>query len=223
MKVLAVIAAVFVLILSGSAYLITRESGADIKTELTQQEEKSCCSDEMGSDAISDNSVYLLESDWKNQEGNELNITSLKNKNIVLGLIFANCTYACPIIVNDMKKVEQSLSGKDLKDTKFVLVSIDPERDTPEKLKEFGQKMGLDFSKWDLLTGSEYDIRDLAALLGFKYKKDDTGNYSHSNMISVLDKNGEIVYQHEGLNEDISQVAKTIKSMNGSKNLAQVN
>lgn len=212
MKALGIISAAFIIILSCSIYLISRENQEE--TSIVKEEKKSCCNSNIGSDVVSDNSLYLLESDWKNEDGSALNITSLKDKNIVLGLIFANCTYACPIIVNDMRKVEYSLSEKELTETRFILVSIDHERDTPEKLKEFGKRMGLELSKWDLLSGAESDIRELAALLGFKYKKDESGNYSHSNMISLLDKKGEIVYQHEGLNEDISEIAEKIRLLN---------
>lgn len=215
MKVVGIITAAFIIVLSASIYLISREKDSENEITTVKEEKKSsCCSTDMGSEEMSDNSVYLLESEWKNEDNRELNITSLQNSNVVLGLIFANCTYACPIIVNDMKKVEALLSEDELTDTKFVLVSIDHERDTPEKLKEFGKRMDLNLKKWDLLAGSESDIRELAALLGFKYKKDDTGNYSHSNMISLLDKNGEIVYQHEGLNEDVSDVANKIRTLN---------
>jgi len=214
MKAIGIVTILFIIIISGSVYLISREKTSDSEAGIVKEEKKSCCSSDMGSDAVSDNSIYLLESEWKNEDGTALNIKSLKNSNVVLGLIFANCSYACPIIVNDMKRIESSLSKNELKETRFVLVSIDHERDTPEKLKEFGSRMGLDLKRWDLLAGSESDIRELAALLGFKYKKDDTGNYSHSNMITLLDKNGEIMYQHEGLNEDIAEVTDQIKHLN---------
>lgn len=174
---------------------------------------KSCCSEETESGKFSENSIYQVESKWKTQSGKQFDLAELKGSKVVLSMIFANCTYACPVIVNDMKRVENKLSTKEKKDTKFILVSIDPERDTPEALTLFAKRYNLDLKQWTLLTGNKEDIRELAALFGFRYVKDDQGNYSHSNLINVLDKNGEIAYQHEGLNKDIDDIINKLESL----------
>ena len=51
--------------------------------------------------------------------------------------------------------------------------------------------------------GDENGISELAAVLGFKYKKEPDGSFSHSNIINVLDENGIMAYQHFGLNQDV--------------------
>ncbi|MCU7494864.1 MAG: SCO family protein [Ignavibacteria bacterium] len=174
----------------------------------------SCCSEKMeeGSAGYSSNSVYQLSSVWKNELGQKLSLGDLKGHKVVLSMIFASCTYACPLIVNDMRKIEKSVADKS--DVRFVLVSIDPERDTPVTLLEYSKRQGLELSRWELLTGSKSDIRSLAAVLGFKYQRDSKGDYTHSNLINVLNKEGEVVLQHEGLNKDISDIVGKLKSMN---------
>lgn len=54
---------------------------------------------------------------------------------------------------------------------------------------------------------------ELAALTGFKYKKDDRGNYSHSNIITLLNEKGEIVHQLIGLNQDIAKTVNQLKTL----------
>lgn len=176
-----------------------------------KEEEPSCCSSEEGGE-FTDNSIYQLESEWINQDNKEFRLSNLKGKPVVLTMFFASCTYACPILVNDMKNIESSLPGS-MNDYNFVLVSIDPERDTPEALKNFADAKNLDNKRWTLLTGSGDDIMELAALMGFRYKKEPDGSYSHSNMILVLNEEGEITHQHNGLNQDITAVVTEINNL----------
>ena len=52
------------------------------------------------------------------------------------------------------------------------------------------------------LHGSEQAVRTLSVLLNVQFEKDAEGNFSHSNIISVLDKGGVLRFQKEGLNAD---------------------
>ena len=60
------------------------------------------------------------------------------------------------------------------------------------------------------------DVLELAALLGIKYKKEPTGQYAHSNLITLLDKNGEIVHQQPGLNTDPASMIAAVKKLNAN-------
>src|SRR5690606_28454446 len=83
-------------------------------------------------------------------------------------------------------------------DLGLVLVSIDPERDTAAMLRNFSQVHRLD-DQWLLLRGAETDVRTLAAVFGIRYKQQQDGQFAHSNLVTLLDANGEVVYRHEGL------------------------
>jgi protein SCO1/2 len=189
----------------------TKETAAVEKVKNEKSEQHSCCAAEE-TEEYSDGSIYQLESDWKTQSGKDFNIGELKGKPVVLTMFFASCTYACPILVNDMKKIEASLNNKE--DFRFVLVSIDPERDTPEVLMRLAKNNGLDLNRWTLLTGKSESIMELAALLGFKYRKEPDGQYSHSNIITMLNEEGEITYQHNGLNKDVAQAVTVLNKFN---------
>lgn len=183
------------------------------KNEKIKSEKHSCC-DEMDSEDFSESSLYQLDSEWTNQDGKNFFLKEFEGNKVVFTMFFASCTYACPILVNDMKKIESELDKNgDLSDYKFVLVSIDHEKDTPEVLKSFAERYNLDLNRWTLLTGTSDDIMELAAVTGFKYKKDKNGEYSHSNIITFLNDNGEINHQHFGLNQDITIAAQKLLSM----------
>ena len=216
---------IFILLGIGSYFAFSQKSSNELNSDhsfknvnstgvMDDKEKKSCCSHNMDSEKISENSVYQLESVWKNESNKEIKLSDFKGKNVVIAMIFANCTYACPIIINDMKRIESELSNKELKNTKFILVSIDPERDTPEVLYDLSKRQNLDQKRWTLLTGTQDDVRELAAVFGFKYQKDEKGDYSHSNLINILNDDGEIVYQYEGLNKGISEAVTQVSMLN---------
>lgn len=186
------------------------EKVSDIKNE---NGKKSCCSEE-DAEEYSENSIYNLESDWINQNGVEINLGSLRGKPVILTLFYASCTYACPILINDMKKIESSLSRNKLNDFKFVLVSIDPDRDKPENLLKILEMNNLDSKRWTLLTGNKDNVMNLAALIGFKFKVDGNGGFSHSNLITLLNENGEIVHQHVGLNQNVDDALLVLNKFN---------
>jgi protein SCO1/2 len=194
------------------------------ETQGPEKEDHSCCSSEEETEEFSENSIYQLESDlsadksgkagWIDQSGKKFSLAQLEGKPVVLTMFFASCTYACPILVNDMKKIESEIPENELSSYMFVLISIDPERDTPQKLAKFAQEKNLDTKRWTLLTGNSDEIMELAALIGFKYKKDNKGDFFHSNLITFLNKEGEIIHQQVGLNQDITESTKVLLAQN---------
>ena len=92
-----------------------------------------------------------------------------------------------------------------------MLVTFDPARDTPAVLSAYSARMGLDPRSWLLLSGHPDDVLELATLLGIKYKRDQSGGFIHSNVITVLNKAGEIVHRHEGLQQDMASTLEAIR------------
>ena len=120
----------------------------------------------------------------------------------IVAMFFSHCEYACPILVNDLKKIEASLPENARRGADFLLVSIDPKRDTPEALAAFRARLGLPLANWSLLRGGEDDVRELAALLGVNYAPDERGQFAHSNVITLLNAEGEVAFQQPGLRAD---------------------
>ena len=151
-----------------------------------------------------DMSVYNLESAWTDADGTPQTLGSLAGRVQVVGLVYTNCAFACPRVIADMKRIEAALP-----DVGFVLVSIDPERDTPERLRQFADGARLSDERWTLLTGSDDSLIELAAVLGVRYRRISESDFMHSNLLTVLDRNGEIVHRQLGL----GQVDQTIEAI----------
>ena len=158
-------------------------------------------------------SIFLLDSKWQNQDAEELQLKNLKGKNLVMVMIFTSCRTACPILVGDMKKIHAKIEKNKLKDTSLVLISIDPTNDTPEVLKKFAAERNMDSEPWIFLRSDEESTREFANVLAVKYKKISPIEFSHSNIISVFNRNGELVSQEEGSGINSDAVAKTVNEL----------
>ncbi|MES2695785.1 MAG: SCO family protein [Verrucomicrobiota bacterium] len=154
-------------------------------------------------------SLYQFDAIWTNDAGRPVRLAMLRDRPVVVAMFFAQCEYACPLLVADLQRLRQSLSTEVRAKTQFVLVSFDSARDTPAALRAYRERMSLD-AGWTLLRGDSAAVQDLAMLLGVKFKQDARGQFAHSNLITVLNAEGEIAHQLAGLQGDVSNAAKAV-------------
>lgn len=162
---------------------------------------------------LPEDSIYRLDSQWVNQDNKQMRLSELKGRVQILAMVYTSCQYVCPLIVSDMKRIQKALPEKLKGQVGLVLVSFDPERDTPEKLKKYSQDRNLDPAHWTLLHGQPDGILDLAAVLNVKFKKEVGGDFVHSYVISILDPQGVVKHQQIGEGQDPSESARVIMSL----------
>jgi protein SCO1/2 len=180
----------------------------------TSADQHSCCATNVEvPGGFTDKSLYQLDSTWTNDAGRPIQLGVLQGRVQVVAMFFARCTYACPIIVHDMKRIEAALPATLRAKTGFTLITIDTERDTPAALHAYRGSHNLPTDRWTLLHGSPDDTLELAALLGVKFKREASGQFAHSNLITILNEGGEIIHQLTGLNQDVSETAKKITDL----------
>ncbi len=158
-------------------------------------------------------SVFNVESLWENQTGKQLPLNHLGGRLQVVAMVYTSCQYACPRILADLKSIQSSLEETAASELGFCLITIDPERDTVEAYKTYAKKNGLDSERWTFLRGEPGDILELANLLGVRYKKMPDGEFSHSNIITLLKPDGEVGYQLNGLGADPGELITTAKHL----------
>lgn len=172
-----------------------------------------CCA-AMDAAAFSKESLYQLDAAFTDDSGRPATLGELRGRPVVLAMFFASCNYACPLTVTNMQAIRDKLPAGVRERTAFVLVSFDVVRDTPAVLNQYRAQRTLD-AGWTLLHGDDSAVRELAALLGVKYKQEASGMFSHSNIVTVLNPEGEIAYQRIGLNggldESVAAVTASVK------------
>lgn len=169
-----------------------------------------CCRELPASKPLTDRSIYQLESKWTSDVGREVPLGILRGHLQVVAMFFTTCESSCPVIVDDMKRLQQALPESLRDKVDFLLISFDSERDTPEVLHVYREKMRLPTDHWTLLRGGTDDVRELAALLGVNFQKDARGQFMHSNLITVLNGEGEVVHQQTGIR---SEAPPTIQAL----------
>jgi sulfatase modifying factor 1 len=156
-------------------------------------------------------SPYELTSKWDSLNKKDLQLSSLAGKVRVVTMGFTSCRYACPRIVGDLQRIETAL-GADAAKIGFVFISIDPTRDTSEKLKAFATERRIDLANWEFLHGSPEGIRDLAVTLAFQYQQVEQ-DFAHSNLIAVIDAQGKVIHREVEIGADIKPSVDAIKKL----------
>lgn len=137
-------------------------------------------------------SVYDLGATWRDQTGAARQLASLKGKPRLLSLVYTSCTSICPMTVAAMQEVEAKAGDR----AAYVLVSLDPERDSPARLADYARQHQLS-NRWTLFSGAENDVRELAALLHVQYRRVSPDEIDHSATLTILDADGRIVSQFD--------------------------
>lgn len=183
--------------------------------EAKMESSKKCCSKENelpASAKNTDESIFNISSTWKTQNEDAFTFSNLSNKITVAAMVFTSCKSACPRIVADIQRIESALSPDELKQVSFLLISMDPENDTPKRCKEFAAEYQLN-NNWALISASEDATMEIANVLDVRIKKLSGGGFDHSNTIFVINQNGIIAHEQNGLAVEPAESIQAIKTL----------
>jgi protein SCO1/2 len=156
-------------------------------------------------------SLYDLPSTWHDQHGTRLRLPALAGRVRVVAMVYTSCHATCPLIVADLKRIESSIPAARRDAVGFVLVSLDPARDTPGQLAAWAARTQLDSARWTLLNGDAEAVREVAAALGVRYQPQADDELAHTNAITVLDPTGIVVHQQVGLGAQASGTIDAVR------------
>lgn len=154
-------------------------------------------------------SLYQLDATFTADTGESFQLARLRGRPVIVAMFFASCNFACPLLVADITRLQGALPAPLRDEVAIVLVSFDVVRDTPAALKKYRDDRLLG-PQWSLLHGDEDAVAELAALLGVKYKQETDGQFAHSNLITILNAEGEIVHQRAGLQGGLAEAAAAL-------------
>ncbi|MEY2546903.1 MAG: hypothetical protein QOG48_2020 [Verrucomicrobiota bacterium] len=134
------------------------------------------------------------------QAGNKFGSANLDGKIWIADFIFTSCPGPCPIISTRMSEVQKALRDTDVD---LVSFTVDPEKDTPEVLRAYAEKLNAQPQRWHFLTGPKPALYDLSKN-GFKLATDDSepGNPIHSTRFVLIDRHGKIRGYYDALAPD---------------------
>jgi protein SCO1/2 len=137
-----------------------------------------------------------------NQNGQSFGSTQLAGKIWIADFIYTTCPGPCPMISTRMSELQKPLEKTDVH---LVSFSVDPEKDKPEVLRGYAEKLHVDPKRWDFLTGPKSTIYDLSHN-GFKLAvsdgSDEAGIPVHSTRMALVDRHGQIRGYYEATEAD---------------------
>lgn len=161
----------------------------------------------------SEHSLYHLEDKWITHRKDTVTLSDFSDVPLIVVMFYGNCTDVCPILIQDTWRLYQSLDPEVREEVQVAAVTFDYRNDTPEVLREYARQENLDLPNWHFITGERSSIRHLAMMLGVQYRERSDGMFEHSNLITVLDRNGQIGARIEGLGQPVEQASDFIKSI----------
>lgn len=131
--------------------------------------------------------------DFKLTDQNHKVITNkdMLGKVYLVEFFFSRCPTICPVMNTNMRHIEDEINNPDFG---IISISIDPENDTPELLKEHAKRIGAKSPNWHFLTGNRDYIGKIADEFNIYVgdKEDESESLNHSGMIALVDKEGNI-------------------------------
>lgn len=160
-----------------------------------------------------DTSVYQFEAPWSDQSGRPFRLASLAGGPAVVLMFYGTCQSVCPVLIGDVLRIEAALTPAARARTRFVLVTFDPSTDTAERLRALAAERHMDTARWSLLRGSDDDVRTFATVLGVQYSRVSPTEFTHSNVITLLDPQGAVAFQLEGIQRPVDEAARRIEAL----------
>lgn len=142
-------------------------------------------------------SIYELGLTLRDAEDKRVGLDAARGSPVLITMFYASCSVACPALIADVKRTLEQI-GRD--DVRVMLVSFDAARDTPGRLAELARTHGLD-SRWTIAAADEPDARELAATIGYKYRKLESGEFFHGATVLALDEDGRPLARSEGFHQ----------------------
>jgi protein SCO1/2 len=147
------------------------------------------------------------------QDGSPVSLADLRGKVVAVTFIFTRCTATCPVLTPMMSFVQDRLGSDFGARIAFVSITVDPERDTPEVLKEYAQAFGANLAGWSFLTGDPAAIREVTRRYGVYASKSENGDVDHTFLTSIIDRRGIIRVQYLGVRFDPEEFRRDLLSL----------
>jgi protein SCO1/2 len=137
---------------------------------------------------------------WRDEHDHGVSLSEWRGEPLVLSMIFRSCRARCPMTLHKLRRVEAAFQRQG-RPVNFVLVTLDPQQDTPARLLSFEQGEGLNSASWHLLSGPVEQTRRLARFLRLHAAQDDF-HIDHEVKTAIFDARGRLVLSVQGWSYD---------------------
>jgi len=196
-----------IILLTASGSQVAAHSLEHLETELSEQETYFQPVDKEAPD-------FTLE----DAEGQAVGLGDLKGTVLVLHFVYTSCPDVCPLHAERIAEIQTMINQTPMREqVRFLTVTTDPTRDTPEVMAEFGLAHGLDRTNWTFLT-TKYDhpedtTRRLAERFGHKFMKTDDGYQAHGVVTHIIDRDSRWRANFHGLDFEPTNLVVLVNAL----------
>ncbi len=129
----------------------------------------------------------------------------------LVSMFYTHCEMVCPMLFESIRQLELGLPVASRRQLDVALISLDPQRDDVTTLQKTAAQRAGDAKRWRLYRTQAGDVRRIANLLGVKYRKLASGEFSHSTPIILLDAQGVELARTEQIVQPEPNFVKTLR------------
>ena len=155
-------------------------------------------------------SLYHLDATFIDQGGQKRGLDLYRGHPVLVTMFYGSCPAACPLLIDTLFAVERAAPPAQRERLRVLMISIDPQRDTPQTLQELARVRHIDLSRWTLARTDVATVRRIAAVLNVQYRQLPNGDFNHSSVITVLSPKGESIVQSSMLGKADGALLKSL-------------
>ena len=147
------------------------------------------------------------------QDGKPVTLIGLRGKVVAVNFFYTACPDICPLLTQKLVEVQDALGEDFGKKIAFVSITVDPEHDTPEVLKDYAAAWEAKTAGWSFLSGPPEAVRDVVRRYGVYVAKAAEGAIDHTLLTSIIDPRGVLRVQYLGMRFDPAEFRRDLLSL----------
>jgi protein SCO1/2 len=149
------------------------------------------------------------------QDGKPVSLAGLRGHVLLLDFVYTHCPGPCPILTGRHVAVQRALPPELAEKVRFVSISLDPARDTPEAMRAYATARGADLARWSFLTGEIDTVADVLERYGVGARPGKNGEIDHLVITYVIDAEGRIARRFGGLEHRSETLLAALEAVAG--------
>jgi protein SCO1/2 len=147
------------------------------------------------------------------QDGRALSLAELRGRFVLVDFVYTHCPGPCPILTGVHAEVQRRLPPELRERTRFVSISLDPARDTPERLRDYARARGADLATWSFATGTPEAVDAVLAKYGVGRTPGRDGEIDHLVVTFLVDPEGRIARRWVGLDHPAEEILADLERL----------
>jgi protein SCO1 len=151
------------------------------------------------------------------QDGKPVSLADLRGEVVAVAFFFAGCSTICPLLTQKLIEVQDALGDDFGSKIRFVSITLDPEHDTREVLKDYAAAWHAKLAGWSFLTGPPGVVQEVVDRYGVYAAKTPEGSIDHTLLTSIVDQHGILRMQYIGMRFDPAEFRRDLLSLAAQK------